>query len=247
MSYVILMSLFIHSQNQSLLWNIISNMDITKAIFVEGSPQKSIWFKNIIEEFYIKYYGRNLSIDELRELNKQVIGYMVDNLKTIYKSAAKPSSVQVQSPIEPQTIYSRSAAFNKTEQYNEQYGLRQKEYDTMVKKPFVQEVNFSENVKDEPISNMEELIRQQQQMREYEISSLQMQGPGPVPSQGPNNITIFKEENVSVQPDNEIDESKPKKVSWSDESTIQQDLDLIKSQIADLYAIVQQLQRSAKE
>jgi hypothetical protein len=149
----------------------------------------------------------------------------------------------VQSPIEPQTIYSRSTAINKTEQYNEQFGLRQKEYETMVKKPFVQEVNFSENVKDEPISNMEELIRQQQQMREYEISAIQRQGPGPgpVPSQGPTNITIFKEENVSVQPDNEIEESKPKKVSWSDESTIQQDLDLIKSQIADLYAIVQRL------
>jgi len=238
--YVILMALFIHSQNQSLLWNIISNMDITKVIFVEGSPQKSIWFKNIIEEFYIKCYGRNLSIDQLRELNRQVIAYMVENLKTIYNSAAKPASVQIQSPIEPQTIYSRSSA-NKAEQYNEQFGQRQREYENMVKKPLPQEVNFSENVKDEPISNMEELIRQQQQMREYEISSIQMQGPAPVPSQGPNNITIFKEENVSVQPDNEIEESKPKKVSWSDESSIQQDLDLIKSQIADLYAIVQRL------
>jgi hypothetical protein len=230
------MSLFIHAQNQSLLWNIISNMDITKAIFVEGSPQKSIWFKNIIEEFYIKYYGRNISIDELRELNRQVIAYMVENLKTIYKSKAKPQSVQMQSQVEPQTIYSRNAP----KEYNEQFGKRQKEYETMVKK-VPPEVNFSENIKDEPILNMEELIRQQQQMREYEFNSLQ--GPGPVAPVTNNNITIHKEENVSVQQD--IEEIKTKKVSWSDESTIQQDLELIKSQIADLYNIVQQLQKQS--
>lgn len=233
------MSLFIHAQNQSLLWNIISNIDITKAIFVEGSPQKSIWFKNIIEEFYIKYYGRNISIDELRELNRQVITYMVENLKTIYKSTAKPQSVQVQLQAEPQTIYSRNAP----QEYNEQFDKRQKEYETMVKKPLPPEVNFSENIKDEPISNMEELIKQQLQMREYEISSIQ--GPGPVAPATNNNITIHKEEDVSVQPD--IDETKSKRVSWSDESTIQQDLELIKSQIADLYNIVQQLQRPAQE
>jgi len=242
MFYVILMSLFIHSQNQSLLWNIISNMDITRTIFVEGSPQKSIWFKNIIEEFYIKYYGRKLSLDELRELNRQVITYMVDNLKTIHRNTAKPQLVQTQVQLEPQTVYSRNAP----QEYNEQFDKRQKEYETMVKKPLPPEVNFSENIKDEPISNMEELIKEQMQMREYEISS--MLRPGPV-VQVPttNNITIHKEENVALEHDKEIDEIKSKKVSWSDESTIQQDLDLIKGQIADLYNIVQQLQGSMRE
>lgn len=233
------MSLFIHPQNQSLLWNIISNMDITKTIFLEGSTQKSIWFKNIIEEFYIKHYGRNLSLDELRELNRQAIAHMMENLKTMYKSSPRQRLVHAQ--VEPQTIYSRSAP----QEYNEQFDRRQKEYETMVKKPLPPEVNFSENIKDEPISNMEELIRQQQQMREYEISSIQ--GPGPtvqVPIN--NNITIHKEENVAVQPDKEIDEIKGKRVSWSDELTIQQDLNLIKDQIADLYTMVQQLQGSMR-
>lgn len=238
------MSLFIHAQNQSLLWNIVSNMEITKAIFVEGSPQKSIWFKNIIEEFYIKYYGRNLSLDELRELNRNVISYMVENLKTIYREAARPQARPQNVTAEPQTIYSRNAPL----EYNEQFDLRQKEYETMVKKPLPPEVNFSENIKDEPISNMEELIKNQLQMREYEISSVPR--PGPVNSvtlPTSNNITIHKEETVSVEPDKEIDETRSKHVSWSDEATIQQDLDLIKGQIADLYNIVQQLQKLAQE
>uniref|UniRef100_A0A6C0B7G4 Uncharacterized protein n=1 Tax=viral metagenome TaxID=1070528 RepID=A0A6C0B7G4_9ZZZZ len=225
------MSLFIHSQNQALLWNTISNMDITKAIFIEGSPQKSIWFKNIIEEFYIKYYGRNISLDELRELNRQVIAFMVDNLKSIYKNSSRPQSVQLQPQQpqnivrEPQTIYSR----NEPQSQNNQFDIRQKEYETMVKKTPPPEVNFSENIKDEPISNMEELIRQQQEMRAYDISSIQS-----------SNIKIHNEENILLEPDKEIEESKSKKVSWSDEK----ELDLIKSQIADLYAMIQEIQKS---
>jgi translation initiation factor 6 (eIF-6) len=85
-------------------------------------------------------------------------------------------------------------------------------------------------------SKMEELIKQQQQMREYELNSLQTQR---------ENIVIHNEQNVSVHPD--IDETKSKKVTWSDESTLEKDVEIMKSQIAELYALVQQLQNTTKE
>lgn len=225
------MSIFIHSQNQSLLWNIISNIEITKTIFVEGSPQKAIWFKNIIEEFYIKHYGRNITLDQLRELNKEVIAHMVENLKLIYKNSARPPPVTYSQ--EPQTIYSRSKNTN----HDDQFSKRQREYETMVTKPTPQEPKFSENIKDEPLSNIEELIKEQQKLRDYEMNI-----------HGTPAITIHKEEIVLVTADRQIEETREKKVSWSDESTkqgtIQSDIDLLKSQISDLYSIIQELRQS---
>jgi len=244
------MALFLHTENQNLLWNIISNMDITKSVFVEGSPQRALWFKNIIEEYYFKNFGRNLSMTELRDLNKEVIAYMVENLKTIQKNTQRQPQVIYQ---EPQTVYSRnpqSVEPNKQEHYNVQFSNRQKEYETMIKKPLPPEINFSDNIKDEPISNMEELLKQQQQMREYElnqqsswsITDKSLINIGQRPTKQNEHIKIHKEENITVDVDNELSEFKQKKVSWSDEFDIKGELSAIKSQIMELVKLVQQLQ-----
>lgn len=238
------MSLFIHSENQTLLWNIISNMEITKAVFVEGSPQKSAWFKNIIEEFYIKNYSRNLNANDLRDLNRSVVSYMVENLRSVqnrsiaYQSEAQKKVVYQ----EPHTVYSRNnqqqSILQKTDDYNQQFSRRQQEYESMVKKPLPPEVNFSDNIKDEPISNMEELLKQQQRQREYELSSIR-----PVQTER-ETIKIHSQEDIAVGADRVIDEAKPKKVSWSDETDIKNDLILIKTQLAQLLSVVEELRNT---
>jgi hypothetical protein len=211
-------------------------MDITKSVFVDGSPQKAIWFKNIIEEFYIKCYGRTLSTFELRELNRAVLSHMTENLRSIKGR----SVVQTQKSVpvvnqEPQTVYSRNNG--QTNEYNQQFSNRQQEYENMIKRPTPPEPNFSENIKDEPISNMEELLKQQQQQREYEISSIM---PAPIQSVR-ETIKIHKQEDISIGADRVIDDSKAKKVSWSDEINIQNELLTIKEQLAQLLSIVEEL------
>jgi hypothetical protein len=242
------MSLFIHSENQTLLWNIISNMEITKTVFVEGSPQKSAWFKNIIEEFYIKNYSRNLTTNDLRDLNRSVVSYMVENMRSVqnrssaYQSEAPKRTVYQ----EPQTVYSRNnqqaSIVNKTDEYNQQFSRRQQEYESMVKKPLPPEVNFSDNIKDEPISNMEELLKQQQRQREYELNSVR---PAP-PQPERETIKIHIQEDIAVGADRVLEESKSKKVSWSDETDIRNDLASIKTQLAQLLTIVEELRGANK-
>lgn len=241
------MSLFIHTENQTLLWNIISNMDITNAIFVQGSPQKSIWFKNIIEEFYIRHYGKNLTPTNLRELNREVIAYMVENLKSMYKRptqvvhapAAQTQPIYLQKEAqtktpyrEPQTEYSRNSGGGNADVYNDLFNKRQKDYESMSAKPLPPEVNFSENLKDEPISNMEELIKAQQKQREYDMSLLQPQNAGqtnhPI-------LTIHKQDDMVIPVDGIIDGEPKKKVSWSDEHELKADILTIKQQIETLF------------
>jgi len=236
------MSLFIHSENQTLLWNVISNMDITKSVFVEGSPQKNAWFKNIIEEFYIKNYGRNLSVPDLRELNRSVIAHMTENLRSIQNRSAVSYQQNQTVYQEPQTLYSRNnqpvSNINKSDEYNQQFSRRQQEYENMMKKPNPPEVKFSDNIKDEPISNMEELLRQQQKQREYEINSIM---PAPIQTNERETIKIHRQEDIIVGVDSVLDDSKPKKVSWSDENDIRNELLTIKQQLAQVLITLEQI------
>jgi len=242
------MSLFIHSENQTLLWNIVSNMDITKSVFVDGSPQKAIWFKNIIEEFYIKCYGRVLSTSELRDLNRAVLSHMTENLRSIKsRSTVQPQQQQQQQQQskstaheEPRTVYSRNNG--QTNEYNQQFSNRQQEYENMIKRPSPPEPNFSENIKDEPISNMEELLKQQQKQREYELNSIM---PAPIQS-ARETIKIHNQEDISVGADRVLDEARAKKVSWSDEINIQGELLTIKEQLARLLTMVEELRCVSK-
>ena len=292
------MALFIHSENQNLLWTIISNMDITKSVFVEGSPKKSIWFKNVIEEFYIKLYGRNINAQQLREINKEVIAYMVDNLRnmkgafsqtprqepqTLYQqyppgtqenynsfSSRNPikekgmelkypegagggkgyrghevaSTLRREAPLRepgvPPTLYSRSNESTRNpDEYNEKFNNRQKEYETMIKKPQPPEIKFTDVVKDEPISNMEELLKKQQQMRDYELSQPRFEVIQP--QNNPDKIKINNQQNITIEVDNELTENKQKKVSWSDEFDIKAEFQEIKTQLRQLFKLIEGL------
>jgi hypothetical protein len=211
-------------------------MDITKSVFVEGSPKKSIWFKNVIEEFYIKLYGRNINAPQLREINKEVIAYMVDNLRNM-KGAFSQSPRQ-----EPQTLYSRSNESTRNpDEYNEKFNNRQKEYETMIKKPQPPEIKFTDVVKDEPISNMEELLKKQQQMRDYELSQPRFEVIQP--QNNPDKIKINNQENITIEVDNELTENKQKKVSWSDEFDIKAEFQEIKTQLRQLFKLIEGLQQ----
>ena len=238
------MSLFIHSENQTLLWNIISNMEITNAVFVQGSPQKSIWFKNIIEEFYIKIYGKQLTIPELRELNRQVIAYMTNNLREIQNKVTR-QPVVTETPKqnvfrEPHTEYSRNSAGGNSEIYNDLFSKRQKDYEAMVVKPVPPKVEFSENLKDEPISNMEELIKAQQQQREYDMRALEQ---NPIDQSHPK--VMISKEDISLPIDGIIENDSKKKVSWSDEHEIKHEIkheiELLKTQMETLFEKIDNL------
>lgn len=69
---------------------------------------------------------------------------------------------------EPVTEFSRNMV--KKNEFQEQFSNRQKEYETMFQKPLPKEINFSEDLDDGVITNMEELIQKQKRQREMEIS-----------------------------------------------------------------------------
>jgi hypothetical protein len=243
------MALFIHNENQKLLWEIISRTEIANSVFVQGSPQKSIWFKNIVEEFYIKNYGKNLTPVNLRELNREVIQYMMNNLTSMrQKKMQAPSVIYTEKqPVyqEPITAYSRNTPIqspqNREDVYAQEFSQRQKEYENMFIKPTPPEIKFTEGAKDEPISNMEELIKQHTEQRDKELKSIL-----------PPPIRVISEETSIRLPVEEVldaSEINKKKVTWSDDNMTSliekqgKDIEELKRQFSGMQDTISELQQ----
>ena len=232
------MSLFIHSKNQELLWNAINKTSLFKNTFthcIKNEPEE--WFKNIIQIFYSKNYYKVLSTKELTELNQEVITYMINELKTTHNS-------KNQRDVYNNNIDNNYVVENKHEMYNRQFNERQKDYENMVTKPVQQVVDFTENIKDEAISNMDELIKLHKEQRDAELKQY-----SPLPAINIDTAKpekIITNENITIIPDTVIndinnDMKMKKNVSWSgniekinENSNFREEIDELKTQVLTL-------------
>jgi len=112
------MALFIHPENQKILWNAISQSNLFQNL---GDSRES-WFRNAVEQFYKKISGININIELLQKINKDFIQDILKVLKNITLSQTnalpqfyqpsttpqstiqQPSTAQ-QSTIQPQSNY----------------------------------------------------------------------------------------------------------------------------------------------
>ena len=176
-----MLNLFIHNENQQLLWDIINNSTLIHKI---PDFNKEYWFRNCIQYFYDKIQHDNIEIhnkDELEKINKNVLTHMVKELKQIYSEyiglSQKQSELPLITPSIQQTSFTSIQNYmgkeaeraNKQEQFNTAFEERQKQYESLFSKPVLPEINFSEKKDDGPISNMEELVQQHLKERENEI------------------------------------------------------------------------------
>ena len=229
------MSFFIHNENQKMLWNIISKTPVFCTFFVKGSPfPPEKWFKNIIEMFYRENSTRVLSVSELNVLNKQVITYMIQNLKQLL-SPLPPSPTIDRDQYRGSLLERSSLPFtveNKQESYNRHFEERQKEYELMNMKPSPPKTDIGAAIKDEVITNIDEMVRLHMQQRDEELRNYSLPQP----------LTITKDANENIHIDvQEIDEEPKNKktVSWSEE---REDFAWLKSKVLELSNKIQELQ-----
>jgi hypothetical protein len=174
------MSFFIHNENQILLWNIINKTEEFKVFFQGSQQDPNYWFKNIIQKFYQEH--PIITKQELMPFNRKVISFMINNLNQNRITKVIPNT---ESTIELETKsqqsnnfidhnYLQQKTYNETKEelFQKQFMERQQQYDSMFKKPSPPAVNFGNNIKDEAISNMDELILVQKKMREEELKSI---------------------------------------------------------------------------
>ena len=186
------MSLIIIKQNQDLLWNVIHKNNEFNNYFnnIQDVNYKYTWFKNIISTFYNKYSQYQLDNNSLKQINREIITYMLNDIKNNNQVNSNNNSVLPSNQISTPPIVSS----NRQEIYSQQFEQRQKEYEKMNKREIPKEVSFKEDIEEEPISNINELIKQQQEQRNIELYN------HPIPS------TEISKANDKKENDNNMDE-----------------------------------------
>lgn len=162
------MSLYITDKNQNLLWNVINkNQQITS--YFNRSTNKNIyeWFKTIIRIFYDKNNNKKLDMAELNKINKETILYMIESTRE------KENIVTVSSDTTPVMSISTPSIVpdNRSTLYTSQFEERQLEYSNMNKKQAPTKPDFTDNIEDGVMTNMDDMIKQQMQQREYDMNT----------------------------------------------------------------------------
>jgi len=224
------MALFIHSENQQLLWNIINRTEHFKRFFHPGSPfDPNVWFRNIIQSFYNENKSKVMNSAELNQLNRIVITHMVENLKQ--KLEYREPSVIQQNSLGSQ--FTRNSFIeSKEEKYNREFKEREQQYHSLLEKPKPPTVNFGDTIKDEVISNMDEVMKAHMKQRDEELQRL-------VPNKG---LVIDGQNNIDIR--NTIltidsnDEKTKKTVTWAENIEIgspsNSEIIELKSQVLEL-------------
>jgi len=176
------MSLLVHPENQQLIWDITNNNPFVVQFFQTNTHiKKEQWFRAIMEHFYNTYKGRQIDKNELNQLNKEVLTYMIQSLHNMAPRTkqepepALPTYTNIPTPPIPEN--------NREELYRQQFMQKQQEYKTLLDKSKPAALDFREKEKDVAISNMEELIQKQMQERNAYMNL------HPLPSQSVQPVT----------------------------------------------------------
>jgi len=251
------MSLFVHPENQKIIWNIINGNPYIIRYF-ESKPQqaKEEWFRKSIEDFYTRIQGKEIDPNELNILNKEVLTSMIQsvhlqnpqytahnstppvNIPPTQQHTNDPvSTIPTQQPThDPMNMMTYANTINtptivndsKEDVFNKQFQMRQQEYDTMLQRKTPQEINFRETSNDEN-KDINELLERERRDRDELMKPIQQTNKLNIDSSNSNNIKL---ETVELQ------EPKEKKsVSWNTESPKSNLDELVEVQKSEMYSM----------
>ena len=207
-------SLYIQQNNQNLLWKIINNTPQMIHFFHDSSPgEKEKWFQNVIRHVYNSHLSNsNIS---LRDLNKITIDFMLEMLQKAQQPSLLPQPPQQPSlrSVEQPQVQTKPKQVQ-TDAIENQFAIRRQEYENMTKKT-VPVPSFTENVKDEAISDIGSVVNEYVKQREQDMKLF---AAAEKPKNDNNKLRINNEENISINVE-EL-ESPPsnvqKKIKWGE-------------------------------
>jgi len=204
------MSLYIHSENQQIVWKILQNVP---ALHTFQCPDKLEWFRSIMMKFYEANQFKSLTPVELQQMNRDTIAYMIRELNkpiadvptkktedihsfsftnTFLPSTtrfAPDSSIQENSftnnmipkmGVDPKTVTRNYLSQQKQTAVNEKFAERQYEYETMIKGNAPKPIDFRQIMSEEQDGTLENINDLVQKYRQ-ERDLLSEPSPPPPP------------------------------------------------------------------
>jgi hypothetical protein len=199
------MALYVNTENQTLLWNVVHTQSFAIQFFSTLSPsQKTEWFKSIIKRFYEPNANRNLSLEELQRLNKATLSYMLSSMK----------SNEVQN-----TVQQDPPKNSKEMVFSQQFDMKKKEYDSLLERKAPESIDFREKIEDGAISNMGDLIQthireREEELRKYSLQTNLIPQPSNIQSLKIDPSTTVSSEILNAQVLDNEEKRQKKNVTW---------------------------------
>lgn len=166
---------FLSDDNIKLLWDLITEEEVFKNRPNDMKNNISKMFIQNIEGFY---HTEKATAKTLVELNKK---YMIAILTFIrqMKPASKleprldpPARLEPEKILTPQKLTHEIFQNERMSQFEKDYEKRQSEFDSAMTLPKPSVPEFSDKMNDEPLKNMEEILKQMTAQRNYDIYNI---------------------------------------------------------------------------
>jgi len=160
---------FLHKDNLSTLWDVISDEDIFK--FQKRDSQEKIYqmFVNNVKGFYdVEKTKTNNVVD----VNKKYILLILNYIKKNF-SQSMPNKIRIskEEPIKELITY-EEIQNDRRSQFDRDYSRAQEEFTNSVTMKVPDVPNFSDNYKEEPIREMDKILKEMTAKRNYEVDQI---------------------------------------------------------------------------
>ena len=155
---------FIRTENQNIIWNVLTQMNVFSVL---ASEKECIaFFRNSIGQMYDELNNQRIpyTMQNLQEANRHVLRKMVTELKAMRNPPVHlpPINNALPAPPNAHAPHNTHAPAPQKTTMTDMFEMRKQEYVAANTKPVLPDNPF-EMPKDEPITNMEELIERHKQ------------------------------------------------------------------------------------
>lgn len=168
---------YLHPNNIKILWNAICKHPLVKQFHNLSDQQQ--WFEQCLNRIQSRinqdqlygFNGHGIEKELLNQLNQETILYMVQDLKSLFGRAYEGGLDQKQNIDRDAEEKTRAYKVGRNPNlYQNELIEKQREFESLMQpnKPQITELPIQD--KDEPIKNMDELIKLHIQSRELEIA-----------------------------------------------------------------------------
>jgi len=235
--------MFLHIENRRIL-SLLLQKTFYYIEFIQLYPDKRAhWFSNILEQFYSAWIesGRRIpnSAQELLDMNKQALQYMISELKQIL--GPPPVSSQIHHSQNQYTMtYETPPTYNialekkqREDKWTSDFSKFQNEYNSLLASPVMPTNGLPYENPDGKIHNMDELMMEKQKMRDMDLAAFSPPPPGSInssPTLASSSQPRLKIMDTIARADieqsvlaiKEREDRKTKMVSWSKNDEIQE-------------------------
>ena len=160
---------FLHQDNITTLWEVISDEEIFNFLPKDSQSKTSQVFLNNIKGFF---ETERTKTTRLVDMNKKYIMLILNHIRQHFvQQMPNKIKISTDSPVKELITYEEIQT-DRQSQFEKDLTHRQDEFSRAMKPPVPQAPNFTDNLEEQPIAEMDKLLKEMTAKRNYEVEEI---------------------------------------------------------------------------